>query len=79
MLSTQLTVDWIATRIKNLCKKSQLVCEPFLVTGNNSNMNGADDHMVGSDIDLQMIFNDEDDNHVFHGSQQRILLLLRQI
>ena len=31
----------------------------------NSNLNGADDHMIQLEIDIKMIFNDEHDDDVF--------------
>ena len=46
--SKQLIVDWIPAGIKSLYETPYLVCKPFLVTCMNSNLNGADGHIIQS-------------------------------
>ena len=60
-------VDWVAAAIKFLHAKSDLVHKSFIVTGINTSLNGADDHMVWSDTDIEQVFNDEDDDEIFEG------------
>ena len=53
-------MDWIP------CMSSQNQCaKSFLVTGINNNLKGAKDHVIPSVTDIQMIFNDENDDEVF--------------
>ena len=39
----------------------------IIVTGINTSLNGADDHMVRSDTDTEHIFDDEDDKEILEG------------
>ena len=42
----QLIMNWTAAGVKFLHEKPELVDNSFLNSGINSNLNGADDHMV---------------------------------
>ena len=50
--------------VKPLHAKLDLVCKLFIVKGINTSLNGADDHMVQSDMDTEHIF---DDDEIFEG------------
>ena len=39
------------------------MCKSFLVTGINSNLNGADDHAIWLETDIKNIFDDEDNDN----------------
>ena len=54
--------NWIA----QLLKKPELVHKPFLATGIDGNLNGADDLMIQSETDIEMIFDNENDDENFH-------------
>ena len=54
--------------MKSLRDKPEFVRKSFLVTGINTNLNGADDHMVRSETYIKQIFDDDDDDdEVFLG------------
>ena len=55
-MSKQLIVDWVAAAVKSLHTTPDLVGESFIVTGINTSLNGANDHMVQSDTDIEHIF-----------------------
>lgn len=47
--SKQAVVDWIASAVKNLSKKVDMVKKSFIVTGISPALNGAQDHLVRKD------------------------------
>ena len=47
--------------------------------GNKSNFNGADDHMIQLETEIETVFSAEHDDEVFMASEQKILLLLQQM
>ena len=51
--SKQLIVDWVAAAVKSLYAQPDLVQKSFIVTGINTSLIGADDHMVWSDTDIE--------------------------
>ena len=52
--SKQLIVYWLAAVIISLCTKRDLIRKSFIVTGINTSLNGADDHMIRSDSDIDI-------------------------
>ena len=63
----QLIVNQNASGIHTLHEKIHLVHMSFLFTDINSNLNGANDHMIQSEADIGTIVNDEDGfttNHI---------------
>ena len=59
-------MNLISVGIKSLHEKPELVCKSFLVTGSSTNFNGAEDCMIQLETDIKMIFDNEDDDEVFH-------------
>ena len=48
-------------------EKTELVSKPVLVLDIISTLNGADDHLIQLEIDIENILNVEDDIEVFNG------------
>ena len=74
----QLKRDLTAVEVKYLSDK--LVGQIIMIfIGININLNGADDPMIWSETDIQMIFDEQHDDEPFIASHHRKLLLLKQI
>ena len=55
-------------------EKPDLVCKSFWDMDINSNLNGANDHMIWLETDTKKIFDHEDDDEAFYGLIRKDIL-----